>query len=471
MILDQLTRALGPDVVIPGAESDTRFRRDWTARAEVMPLAVVLPRTTEEVSTALRLCNAAAVPVIPQGGMTGLVGGAMPSLGSVAVNLARMAPPPEIDTLAGTATVSAGTILQTLQDAAAKRGLSFPVDFGARGSCQVGGMIATNAGGVQVLQHGMTRAQVLGLEAVLADGTVLSAMNPLIKNNTGYDLKQLFIGSEGTLGIITRAILQLVPAHPARAVALLRVADLAAAYGLLERFRRGDVPLNAFEAMWPEYYAFACDVTGSSPLPQGQGLTLLAETTGQDAGALQEALLAALEPAMEDGNIKDAVLSQTEAQAQDFWNIREANEALPTKYPGMLGFDVSLPRTRMQDFIEACSRALGDRPSSEPLLIFGHLGDGNLHIGVPDPERVGRGRYWVKSVVLETVGHLGGSISAEHGIGTDKRAYLGLTRSAEEIETMRRIKRALDPKGILNPGKLLPDPAAMPVTQAREIAG
>lgn len=470
MIVDTLTRALGSEVVIPGAESDTRFRRDWTAPAAVTPVAVVLPRTTEEVSTALRLCNAARIGVVPQGGMTGLVGGAMPASDTVVINLSRLAPAPEIDPEAGLATVGAGTILQTLHEAATRHGLSFPVDFGARGSCQIGGMIATNAGGVHVLHYGMMRAQVLGLEAVLANGTVLRAMNPLMKNNTGYDLRQLFVGSEGTLGIITRAVLRLVPALAARAVALLRVADVAAAYRLLALLKQNDPGLHAFEAMWPAYYSYACDVTGTAPLPQGPGLTLLVEIAGQDADVLQEALLTALEPAMEDGLIEDAVLSQSEAQAEAFWDIREANEALPVRYPGLLGFDVSLPQAQMQGFVKACESALGTHLPGAPLFVFGHLGDGNLHLGVAGTGQAGFDSGRIKSFVLETAGRLGGSISAEHGIGTDKRAYIGLSRSPAELDTMRRIKAALDPNGILNPGKLLPEAEAKPPLPTRETA-
>jgi D-lactate dehydrogenase (cytochrome) len=454
MIADRLLTLLGPDIVKQGAESDPRFHRDWTARNAVVPQAVVLPRSTEDVSATLGLCDRLGVPVVPQGGLTGLVGGAMPTCDCVVINLSRLSPPPLIDAGVRTATVGAGITLQTLQDAAAAHDLTFPVDFGARGSCQLGGMIATNAGGVHVLHYGMMRAQVLGLEVVLADGTIVSSMNPLVKNNTGYDLRQVFIGSEGTLGIITRATLRLVPNEPARAVALLRVANVRAAHDLLAQLTSQGPALNAFEAMWPSYYAFACDVTGTAPLPQGDGITLLVETSGHEASPLQEALLAALEPAIESGLIQDAVLAQSEAQAQQFWDLREANEALPTRFGFLLGFDVSLPAVAMQDFVQRCEAGIAATIPPAQSLCFGHLGDGNLHLAITGakPEDAGR----IKDFVLGIVGQLSGSISAEHGVGTDKLAYLGLTRSAAEIDVMRRIKRALDPNGILNPGKLLP---------------
>jgi FAD/FMN-containing dehydrogenase len=453
MIVDSLLARLGPDIVKPGDESDPRYHRDWTSRDSVVPLAVALPRSAEDVSAALALCDTLGVPVVPQGGLTGLVGGAMPTPDCVVINLSRLSPPPLIDANARMATVGAGTSLQALQEAADEHDLTFPVDFGARGSCQLGGMIATNAGGVHVLHYGMMRAQVMGLEAVLADGTIVSSMNPLLKNNTGYDLRQLFIGSEGTLGIITRANLRLEPTQPARAVALLRLADVDAAHQLLKQLTSQGPELNAFEALWPSYYAYACEVTGNAPLPPGDGITLLVETSGQKASALEEALLTALEPAMENGLIKDAVLAQSESQAQDFWNLREANEALPARFPRVLGFDVSLPASAMQAFVQRCETDIAAACSDAQTFCFGHLGDGNLHLAVTGttPEEAGR----IKWLVLDGVGRLGGSISAEHGVGTDKLAYLGLTRSDAEIATMRRIKHALDPNGILNPGKLL----------------
>lgn len=452
MIFERLHALLGPDIVKSGSDSDPRYHRDWTARHAVVPQAVVLPRSTGDVAAAIGLCDKMGVAVVPQGGLTGLVGGAMPTTDCVVINLSRLSPPPLIDAEARVATVGAGTSLQTLQEVAAAHDLTFPVDFGARGSCQLGGMIATNAGGVHVLHYGMMRAQVLGLEAVLADGTVVSSMNPLVKNNTGYDLRQLFIGSEGTLGIITRARLRLVPTQAARAVALLRVADVDAAHQLLAQLTTRGPELNAFEAMWPSYYAYACDVTGTAPLPPGDGITLVVETSGYEATPLEETLLGALEPAMECGLIQDAVLAQSEAQAQDFWNIREANEALPTRFPYLLGFDVSLPAREMQGFVQRSEAEIVAAIPTARALCFGHLGDGNLHLAITGatPEEAGR----LKGLVLGIVGQLGGSISAEHGVGTDKLAYLSLTRSKAEIDTMRRIKRALDPNGILNPGKL-----------------
>ncbi|WP_180957700.1 FAD-binding oxidoreductase [Neptunicoccus cionae] len=416
---------------------------------------MALPRSTEDVATLLRMCNDAGIPVVPQGGLTGLVGGAMPSADCVVINLSRLAPAPKINRDARIAEVGAGTVLETLQQAAADAGLVFPVEFGARGSCEIGGMIATNAGGVHVLRYGMMRDQVLGLEAVLADGTVVTSMNPLKKNNTGYDLRQIFIGSEGTLGIITRAHLRLVPIEPARAVALLRVPDTAAAHRLLDMLKTS-VPVNAFEVMWPSYYAYACETTGTEPIAAGEGVLLLVEITGPDEAALQEALLTALVPWMENGVIEDAVLSQSEAQAQALWDIREANEALSTKYRNIIGFDVSLPRAQMQAFHDECIDALARLAPGSQMMCFGHLGDGNLHLavildGAPDADAT-----TLKSRILTAAGARSGAISAEHGIGTDKLAWLHLSRSPEEIGMMRRIKTALDPKNILNPGKLLP---------------
>ena len=456
MILKLLKSALPDDVVIAGPGSDPRYHRDWTASEPVVPVAVVTPRNAEEVSIALKLCNQEEIPVVPQGGMTGLVGGAMPLADAVVINMSKLTFPIEIDTVSNTATVGAGTVLQTLQEAAAEAGLLFPVDFGARGSCQIGGMIATNAGGIQVLRYGMIRSQVLGLEAVLADGTIVSSMNPLVKNNTGYDLRQLFTGSEGTLGIITRVILRLVPAPSSRAVALVRVGSVDAAFALLANMRREGVELNAFEAMWPNYYAFACSVAEAEPLPCGAGLTLLIETVGEDAENLHSNLENSLGRELQNGLLEDAVISRSEKQAETFWKIREANESLPSRFSSIIGFDISLPAKNIREFMDANYQMLQRKYPNANLLCFGHIGDCNLHLAVASNEGEEFDHSWIKGTVLGLTGEFGGAISAEHGIGADKLEFLNLTRSQSEIDLMLKIKRALDPQGILNPDKLFP---------------
>ncbi|MBL8349483.1 MAG: FAD-binding oxidoreductase [Burkholderiaceae bacterium] len=455
-VVDRLVAALGADRVQRGTDSDPRFHRDWTAAAPVVPLAVVLPRETREVSRALALCHAAGVPVVPQGGLTGLVGGAQPQADAVVINLSRMNAPPRVDAVARTVTAQAGVTLQALQEAADAAGLMFPVDFGARGSCQVGGAISTNAGGVQVMRFGMMRAQVLGLEAVLADGEVIDSMNALMKNNTGHDLKQLFIGTEGTLGIVTQAVLRLAERPAGRSVALARVPDVTAAYQVLRRLGRALPGLTAFEAMWPDYYAFATAALGEAPLPLDEGLTLLIELQGPDPQGDDERLTAELAELMGAGTVADATVAQSGVQAERFWALREANAELMRHFKRLSGYDVSIAAGATEAFVASCRAALAALSPPIRLLCFGHLGDGNLHLVVATDDAPGVDARQVKRCVHDAVGAFRGSISAEHGIGRDKRDDLGITRNAAEIALMRRLKAALDPSHILNPGKLLP---------------
>lgn len=455
MIVEKLIASLGADVVTPGAESEPRFHKDWTSKEPIVPLAVVLPRDTGQVSMAMHLCNEHGIPVVPQGGMTGLVGGARPRSDGIVINLSRLRAKPLINPLARTVTVSAGTTLQELQEAALESGFVFPVDFGARGTCQIGGAIATNAGGVHVMHYGMMRQQVLGLEAVLADGTVIDAMNGLLKNNTGYDLKQFFIGSEGTLGIVTRAVLRLIEKPAGRCVALVQVPGLPTAYQLLRAVDRALPGLAAFEAMWPSYYRYACQVEGSAPLPTNEQLTLLIEIQGPQPQADQARLLQVLEALMEKETVLDAAIAQSEAQCEKFWALRDANGELARCYKRLIGFDVSLPPETMGLFLDRCQAALLALSPDISQMCFGHLGDGNLHVVVCLDNAPNIDETTVKDRVLGLVGECHGSISAEHGIGLDKLAYLSISRNPAELELMRRLKSALDPRHILNPGKVL----------------
>lgn len=456
MIVEQLLAELGADVVKRGIESDARFHKDWTSTSPVVPLGLVLPRCTEHVATALRLCHASGVAVVPQGGLTGLVGGARPRADGISINLSRMNAVPTIDVLGGLATVQAGVTLQQLQEAAEAAGYLFPVDFGARGSCQIGGAIATNAGGVHVMHHGMMREQVLGLEVVLADGTVVDSMNTLLKNNTGYDLRQWFIGSEGTLGIVTRAVLRLAERPMGRRVALARVADLEAAYTLLRAARKKLPSLVAFEAMWPSYYQFATKAQGFAPLPVDQGLTLLLELSGPNPESDEALMLEVFEQSMESGVVEDVAIAQSESQCERFWTIREANAELTHHFKRLVGFDVSIDAAQMGTFLSSCEHALSELSQNAALMCFGHLGDGNLHMVVCTDASPEIDAAMVKTCVLTLVGKYGGSISAEHGIGIDKRSYLPISRQLTEINLMWQIKRMLDPRNILNPGVIFP---------------
>ncbi|TDQ83901.1 FAD/FMN-containing dehydrogenase [Dongia mobilis] len=457
-IIAALRLELGADQVLTGAEIGTRYRGDMSGTGTTLPLALIRPRAVAEIATALRLANEAGIAMVPQGGLTGLAGGANPGAGAIALSLERWSGVEEVDAQAGTMTVRAGTPLETAQEAAASAGFLLPLDLGSRGSAQVGGNVATNAGGNRVIRYGMARALVLGLEVVLADGTVLTNLNKMLKNNAGFDLKQLFIGSEGTLGIITRIVFRLRPLPRSTSTAFCAAPDYPS---ILELLRRAEGELggpSAFEVMWPDFYRFvtAHPTTKSQPLPPDHGLYVLIEHQGNDAAADPERFETFLGGALEDGLIADAVIARNEKEVQDFWRVREGL-ALDT-LPHLVNFDVSLPMGRIDDFAAACRQKLLARWPAGPeshAAFFGHIGDSNLHICVSVPYRAGEGMHDVDELVYATVRDFEGSVSAEHGIGTLKRDYLGHSRSPAEIAVMRRLKAALDPRGILNPGKVI----------------
>jgi FAD/FMN-containing dehydrogenase len=459
-LIDTLTVVLGADAVRCGDAIGARYRVDWSGAAPVQPIALLLPVSTEQVSAALRICHAHRVPVVPQGGMTGFAGGAMPLAGAVALSLDRLNAIEQVDTAAATITVQAGATLLAVQEAALAAGMCLGLDLGARGSCQIGGNLATNAGGNGVVQFGMAREQTLGLEVVLADGTVLPMLRPMLKNNTGYDLKHWFIGSEGTLGIITRAVLVLRPAPRARVSALVALPDFDSAIALLRRLQACfPGALAAFELMWDDFFSTSLRWNQmASPLSQAYPFQVLAEVTGNVEANLADALQTALEDAMEAGTVLDAVVSQSLAQSQALWRIREATAEFPT-HLAPINFDISLPLDQIDAFAQDCNQALTARWPGQRSLRFGHLGDGNLHL-TTDARSLGAGLsqadavHAVEDIVYGLLAQRGGSISAEHGIGLHKKQYLGVSRTPAELAAMRAIKQALDPYNLLNPGKV-----------------
>lgn len=455
-LLDQLCQALGADGCLDGACIGPAYLGDTMhALTDASPLALVRPRSVEQVAAVLQACHGARVPLVVQGGRTGLAGGATPLAGCVLLSLELMRGVIEIDPAASTMTVWAGTTLQEVQEAAWAAGFFYPVDLGGRGSCQIGGNIGTNAGGNRVLRYGMTRAQVLGLEAVLADGTVLSSLGKMLKNNTGYDLAQLFIGSEGTLGVVTRAVLRLQPQPRSTCTALCAVRDYAAVLRMLGHMRQS-LPgtLSAFELMWPDFYALVTAIPGrAAPLPHGHGGYLLIEALGADQDADQARFEQVMEAALEAGIVEDAVIAQSGAQTAALWAVRDGSGELQRVLPHHVGFDVSIPTRELGDFVAACTDALRRRWPDVRTVFFGHVGDANIHIAV----KVGDGvqpEHEIDALVYGLVRGRQGSISAEHGIGVLKRDWLGYSRSAGELATMRLLKGALDPHGILNPGKI-----------------
>jgi FAD/FMN-containing dehydrogenase len=457
-ILAVLEQQLGASAVLRGSAAGAKYHVDFSGEHACAPLAVLRPASTAELAAILRTCSERAQRVVVQGGLTGLAGGATPQPGEIAISMERMSGIEEIDHESMTVTVRAGTPLQVLQQTAAEAGYLFPLDLGARGSCTIGGNIATNAGGNQVIRFGMMRNLVLGLEVVLADGTVVSSMNKMLKNNAGYDLKQLFIGTEGTLGIVTRAVLRLFPRMPATTTALCALETFDAAVALLHALQsRLAGSLSAFEAMWDSYFDYVVDHVEAvrSPFAARHALYVLIETEGADQTADRERLENALADALESNLIVDAALAQSERDAKAFWSIRDGIAEITPLLQPMLAFDVSLAVGEMPAFLARIDRELGAKFGPVTNLIFGHIGDNNLHLAI-STGRESDLRALCDTVYAATGDH-SGSVSAEHGVGTLRREYLRHSRNAAEIALMRRLKTALDPRGILNALRVVPD--------------
>ena len=455
-LIIQLQAIPGNDVLLGNSISE-KYQHDWSADAPGMPGAVLRPATTEALSAILRLCHAAGQPVVVQGGLTGLTGGAIPKSGELAINLERLNGIEELDADAMTMTVKAGTPLQTIQEAADAAGFIFPLDLGARGTCNIGGNISTNAGGNQVLRFGMTRALVLGLEAVMADGTVLTSMNKMLKNNAGYDLKHLFIGTEGTLGVVSRAVLRLFPKAASRCTALLALEDFADVTKLLRLLSvKFSGSMSAFEVMWASYFDFITEHVDSvdSPFDAHYPVYVLTELEGSDQEKDSELFMNTLSSAMEDGLVVDALIASSEKDREKFWKIRDGVGEIGAFIKDTANFDISVPISSMAAFLAQVEMELVAAVPGARMLVFGHIADSNLHFmcytGSHDDVKA------MYDVVYKVVGDFGGSVSAEHGIGVQKIGYLQHSRTPAEIALMQNLKQALDPKGILNPGRVIP---------------
>lgn len=451
-LLSELAAALGEAGMITGAAIADAAFTPWGPLGT--PLAILRPASTEQVAAALRIAHAHGVAVSPWGGRTGLVE-ATYAEGILALSLERMNQIEDIDPANSTMTVQAGCVLQSACEAAEAQGLFLPLDLGARGSASIGGVISTNAGGNRVLRYGMMRDMVLGLEAVLADGTVISALKPLIKNNTGYDLKQLFIGSEGTLGVVTRAVLRLRPYPASQCTALLGVAQFDMLPQLLRRAEaRLPGTLSAFEVMWPEFYDLVTSepARGRPVLAGRHAFYVLIEAMGAHEAEDAEKFEQFLGEAMEAGLIEDAVIAKSRQESVRLWSLRDDVAQLMRNFP-IFTFDVSLRIADMPGYLAEIRGELTRRWPQSTFVVFGHLGDGNLHLvaGVGDSGA----RHEVEELVYGALSRRNGSISAEHGIGLQKRDYLAYSRSPEELAVMRAMKTALDPRAILNPGKIL----------------
>lgn len=443
---DALRAAVGPDHVLESrsAVELRRYTTDWTGRFVGTEALVVRPGSHDEVVEVVRLCRRHGSPIVPQGGNTGLVGGSVPLHGEVLVSLARLRAIGPVDPVARHIRVDAGVTLAEVHEAAADAGLRYPVDFGARDSATVGGMIATNAGGIGVFRFGATRHHLRGITAVLGDGSTVSHMSGLLKDNTGYDLAGLLCGSEGTLGVVTSAILGLVPRAGHMTSVLLGCRDLDAAVSLVAGVSGPE--MEAAEVMLADGVALVERTVGIT-CPVDAPVLVLVDVNADERRT--EEVLASLCGA--DGVVGSAVATD-DAGRRRLWRLRdEHTPAIATLGPP-LKLDVTLPLPRLADFLAGIT---SDVETFGRLFVFGHLGDGNLHVNVSG---VATERFAdVEGLVLRAVQARGGSISAEHGVGTAKKKYLHLSRSAAEISAMRSVKRALDPDGILNPHVLLPD--------------
>ncbi|MDP9171649.1 MAG: FAD-binding oxidoreductase [Acidobacteriota bacterium] len=458
----KLEEIVGPGGVLTGDEVHARST-GWISRGSISAAALVRPRSTDETSRVMRVCHEAGQPVVPHGGLTGLVEGSHTHSREIALSLELMNAIEDLDEAGLTMTVQAGVALQAVQQRAEAAGLMFPLDLGARGSAMLGGLISTNAGGNRVIRYGMTRSLVLGLEAVLADGTVISSMYPILKNNSGYDLKQLFIGSEGTLGIVTRAILKLLPQPRSQNTALLAVNEFRHLPRILTRVSGAlGGTLSAFEVMWPEFYRLVTTPPARQRalLPQTFSYYLIVDAQGSDQQPDQERFEAALIAIVDEGLAADCVVAMSSAERQAIWAMRDDVDQFH-QYRPWFGFDVSMPIRHMESYVADVRQKLDTAFPGNACFVFGHMGDGNLHlnihVGVGDRES----RRRVEQIVYQGLRERQGSVSAEHGIGLEKRDYLQLCRTPAEIELMRTLKTALDPKGILNPGKVLTSPRAV----------
>lgn len=455
-LVAQLIEALGSRAVMTDPELLAPYCTDWKKTTSGPALCLVRPACVEDVALCVQLCAQAGVAIVPQGGNSGLAAGAVPAPRArtqVILTLERMNRIREIDPAGMTIAAEAGCVLKAAQDAAAAQGCLLPTSFAAEGTATIGGIVSTNAGGVNVLRYGMTRAQLLGLEVVLASGEVVSGMRHLRKDNAGYDWKQLFVGAEGTLGIVTAAVLRLVPRPAHKVTALLGVPDPERAVALLALAQReiGD-QISAYELMSPMSVRLLGDQLGlTAPIDPGEGWLVLVEAASSLSG-LHEAMETMLAAAFEQGLASDGVLAQSEAQAAGLWALRESVTEAEARSGRSAKHDVSVPVSAVPAFLRAADAALAAEPDPPRINAFGHLGDGNIHYNVLLGE--GHDASRINRLVHDEVAALGGSISAEHGIGQYRVAELEHYAPPAEQALAALVKRALDPAGLFNPGKI-----------------
>ncbi|HXX70199.1 MAG TPA: FAD-binding oxidoreductase [Polyangiaceae bacterium] len=453
---DAIERDFAGGLVTRDPADLAEYGRDWTRVIDPAPCAIAFPRSTDEVARLVRLCAAHCVPLVPSGGRTGLAGGAVAAKGELVLSLARMRAMQPVDAVGCTVRVQAGAVTQAVHEHCAPHGLTWPVDFASKGSSTIGGNIATNAGGVKVIRWGLTRQWVLGLQVVLATGEVVELNGALEKNNTGLDLRQLFIGSEGTLGVVTEATLKLAHTPPRAEVVLFAADDLAGVVRLFREARFAPFVLAAYEMFTDACLArVLAHRKLRAPLATSAPFYVLIELEGVSRDALESWVMALFEKRV----VRDGVLAQNAAEARDLWSLRESiSESLSaTGFPHKN--DIALPIAALEAFCSELGEVFARRYPGWEICLFGHIGDGNLHVNVMKPEGSDKASFLARTEdadrdLFDLVRRHAGSISAEHGVGLLKKPWLGWSHTPQELAAMRAVKRALDPTNLLNPGKI-----------------
>ena len=455
-LIQQLKEIVGASGYKVGSEIDSKNFEDLMGARATPPKVLLRPQTPQQISEILKLCHAAKQAITPQGGMTGLVSAAAPLEGEISLSFERMKKVVEIDRYTATMTVEAGVELQTIQEEADANDLLFPLDLGARGSCTIGGNLSTNAGGNRVIRYGMTRDLVIGVEAVLADGTIIDGLHKLRKNNTGYDLKQLFIGSEGTLGIITKAVLKLCPKPSSQALALCAVEDFDRVANLLVQVQaKLGSNLSAFEVIWNNTYKLIDEHVAhvNVPLPDTFGFYVLVESMGSNEGRDTELFLETLNTVSEQELVADVVIADSDAKIKSLWAVRDA-AAEVTGAGYMHTYDISMNVNDMGYFGEEVEKRLKMVWPEAVMGLFGHIGDGNVHIIINVGPDTRDQHLRIDEIIYSLIQELNGAVSAEHGIGLMKKQFLPYSKSSSEIALMKALKQTMDPDGILSPGRI-----------------
>ena len=458
VLIKELRKVLAPDQILLGEALQNRYDHIWSMDVSTLAAAAFLPRNTSEVAAILAACYHHDQPIVVHGGLTNLVGSTVAGAQEMIISLEKMNAIEEVDESSRSITLQAGVILEAAQEAAAEKDMLLPLSFGAKGSAQMGGVIASNAGGMRVVRFGMVRQMVLGLEVVLPNGQIISSLKKIIKDNSGYDLKQLFIGSEGTLGIVTRAVIKLIEAPSSRSCAILACAHYVDVVRLLKYLdQKLAGTLSAFELMWQNTYQALTSPPSNPrpPLTYDHPFYVLVEALGADPEADRARMILLLENALELGLASDAVPAQSESEIRWFWSIREEVEGMTSLCCNAQQFDISLPVAEIGPYVENILPKLYALTEVERVFSFGHVADGNVHFIVGKTDDSDALKHRINEIVYEPLQGSGGSISAEHGIGRDKKPYLPYARTEIELALMRQLRKTLNPKNNLNPGRIL----------------